>query len=123
VKDELPDDLLRPCGAGLAVGRDDDIVAAEDDVVPDHRVKGWTCDLARLTRHAGSEEQLGGTPIGKVATAIGELSGTTPQAACGLHASEISLVTSPNPMPFEAEAMSPSASCLAAFCKSPITRV
>ena len=50
VEDQLADDLLGPGGAGLGVGGDDDVVVAEDEVVPDRRVEVVVVQLARLAR-------------------------------------------------------------------------
>jgi hypothetical protein len=44
----LGDDLLHPGRAGLGVGRDDDVVVAEPEVVPDRRIEVVVVQLPRL---------------------------------------------------------------------------
>jgi hypothetical protein len=50
IEHELGHDLLRPGGARLGVGADDDVVVAELEVVPDGRVEMVIVQLALLLR-------------------------------------------------------------------------
>ena len=49
-EDELGNDLLDPRRSGLGIGRDDDVVVAEDEIVPNGRVKMVIVKLTGLLR-------------------------------------------------------------------------
>lgn len=50
VEDQLADDLLRPGGAGFGIGRNDDIVIAELEIVPDGGIDMMVMEFPRLSR-------------------------------------------------------------------------
>ena len=56
VENELAEDLLRPGGAGLSVGRDDDIVRPELEIVPTVDFMWWLCISRVFTGHATAAE-------------------------------------------------------------------
>ena len=56
----LRDDLLHPGGAGLLVGRDDDVVGAKPEIVPDRRIEVMIVQLSGLAR---SNDAFGHGPV------------------------------------------------------------
>ena len=50
LEQQLSQDLLDPGGAGLRIGGDDDVVIAEQEIVPDRRVEVVIVEFARLDR-------------------------------------------------------------------------
>lgn len=58
IKDQLADNLLHPCRAGLGIGRDHDIIVAKADVIPERAVKVVIVQVTGLDRK-GAGKRMG----------------------------------------------------------------